>query len=458
MKFLFAITHLNFWYPLECVALELCSQNQQVRLLLDKRRHGKWADRYSFDPNKKPYSVGWMRPRIDLYSPLLKTTRTYLNYAAYLGIRQPTSPLLTERARKSTPKLTRLFTRFGKVRNWLHSNHGWETLHNIEVVIPPSRLILSEIARYNPDILIASSAVLGYARETDYLKAASRLGIRTAVVIPSWDNLTTKGTLHAIPDWLFVWNERQVDEAVQLHNVPRERIFCTGAPKYDPWFNLEPALDREDFCQALGIDSARSFLLYVCSSLFISGDETIFVDELSTRLRQNLKLSDLILLIRPHPQNLEYWQRYQKKNDNVFMWPKDLLNLEPSAMMQDYYHSIYYSSGVVGINTSAFIESAIVDRPCIAILSDRYNYTQMGLPHFHHLADAGFLELPRDLDEATTKIAGILDGIDSKAKKRRRFVKDFLRPQGLAKPASEVMHNAIKNVASGLPPGNCLRM
>jgi hypothetical protein len=194
--------------------------------------------------------------------------------------------------------------------------------------------------------------------------------------------------------------------------------------------------------------------LYICSSAFIAGDETSFVDELAACLAQHPKLKDLLLLVRPHPQNLSHWENYQAKNANTIIWPKNLQILESSVMAQDFYHSIYYSKGVVGINTSAFIEAAIVDRPCIAVATDRFQYTQMGIPHFHHLIDADFLEVPSNLEETTNTVARIIDGRDIKVEKRLTFVQDFLRPHGLEKPASEVLFNAIKNVASGKNPGD----
>jgi hypothetical protein len=40
----------------------------------------------------------------------------------------------------------------------------------------------------------------------------------------SWDNLSTKGTLHVAPDLMFVWNERQRREAAELHDYPPERV------------------------------------------------------------------------------------------------------------------------------------------------------------------------------------------------------------------------------------------
>jgi hypothetical protein len=123
-----------------------------------------------------------------------------------------------------------------------------------------------------------------------------------------------------------------------------------------------------------------------------------------------------------------------------------------SEIRQDFFHSIYYSLGVIGINTSAFIEAAIVDKPCVAIASDQFELTQLSIPHFKHLLDAGFLELPHDFEEAASTIARIVKGEDHKKNKRREFIHFFIRPHGLDRPAAEVIAMAILNVASGKPP------
>ncbi len=46
-------------------------------------------------------------------------------------------------------------------------------------------------------------------------------GIRTALMVHSWDNLTNKGLIHEAPDLVIVWNEAQAREAIELHGVPR---------------------------------------------------------------------------------------------------------------------------------------------------------------------------------------------------------------------------------------------
>lgn len=449
MKILFVFTHFNFWSPLDPVAREYLIKGYEVRTLIDRARNVNFENRYPFGPGKQPYPMGWSLSRGDVWQIVLNPLRELISYISYLKLRKSTSPLLTERWSAYVPFFLKPLTRTQKGRAWLSRDAFWDFLRRFESRAPTSKRIKRQLMDFSPDLVVAASAILPFSKETDYLKAAQELGIPTVVIVPSWDNLTTKGMLHASPDHLFVWNRNQVSEAEELHNVPAEKIYCTGAPKFDPWFDIQPTLDRRSFCNQVGIDPEKPYLLYLCSSEFISGDETIYIRELADRIRAESQLNDLTLVVRPHPQNLRPWKMHQQKASNFVVWPLDQKSLAPADMIQDYYHSLYYSIGVAGINTSAFIEAAIVDKPCIAITPPQFNHTQMGIPHFRHLLDADFLELAREKDEFVNVVGRLLQGEDRKKTQRRQFVSDFVRPQGIDTPALQVMAEAIENIAMG---------
>lgn len=454
MKFLFAITHLNFWSPLDPVARMFFEKGHLVRVLINKSANRKFEGRYVLEKKSVPYKMDWMTPRRDVFGYLQRSTREIISYIAYLKLRQPTSQLLIDRWAGYMPLPLQLLSRNRKLRNWMSGDIVWERLWRLEPRVPPSDRLLHEIQAFRPDVLVAASAIMPFSQELEYLKAANILRIPTIVVVPSWDNLTTKGTLQIIPNWLFVWNKSQVPEAIKLHFVPEEHIFCTGAPRYDLWFDRKPTIKRRPFCNQIGIDPNKPYILYICSSEFIAEDEPVFINQLADCVAKNPLLKDFTILVRPHPQNLKPWERYQNTKENISLWPNSLFSMNPSNTVNEFFHAIFYSIGVVGINTSAFIEAAIVDRPCIAIASNQFELTQLGIPHFHHLLDADFLELPRNFEETAHVIADILKGKDQKMGKRLEFVNNFIRPNGLDISATKVMARAIENVARGRHPGN----
>lgn len=450
-KILFVMTHFNFWAPIEPVAREYVEKGFEVRLLVDRKRNRKFENRYSFDV-RSPYAIGYARSRSDGLQFVLYPIRELISFIAYLKFRQPTSPVLVKRWMSYIPFIFRLLAKTERGTNWLKGDALWHFLRKWEETFPTDWRIKNQLREWQPDVVVAASAILPYAKETDYLKAAKRLGIPTILIIPSWDNLTTKGTLHVVPDWVFVWNRGQVGELAELHFVPESRAFCTGAPKFDPWFEMTPTVERDVFFSQAGLDQNRPYVLYVCSSEFIAGDETDFINQIAVAIKKHPILKDLSILVRPHPQNMAPWRRPNLLEDNVVVWSGDLEKLNATDTIIDFYHSLFYSAGVIGVNTSAFIEAAIVDKPCITISLGRYTYTQIGIPHFHHLVDAGFLETPQTVDELMPILAGILQGEDRKKEMRHRFVEDFVRPQGISVPALKVLARAIENVANGERP------
>ena len=106
-------------------------------------------------------------------------------------------------------------------------------------------------------VLITPLVDLGSPQLDHYLSARA-LGLRTVLCVGSWDHLSSKSVLRAVPDLVTVWNETQKQEAIELHAVPAERIVVTGAQCYDQWFGRRPSRSREEFCEQRGPRSGEA--------------------------------------------------------------------------------------------------------------------------------------------------------------------------------------------------------
>ncbi|MCG6908378.1 MAG: hypothetical protein LJE63_17370 [Desulfobacteraceae bacterium] len=450
MKILFVLHHAGAFRSFDAVIRHLCAAGHQVTVLYGSKKELSGIDRglkvCAEDLNG--LKVGRLLLRKSFVR--LANVRELINCIGYLNPRHP-NPQLAKRYGFTVIapvwNLTRKVMKNACGRRLLGSDFLQKSLKKVERFIPPDRGILNWLRLHAPNIVVASPFIFSVSEELEYVKAAKYLKIPTLVAVLSWDNLTTKGTFHIMPDMTLVWNEALAEEAVRLHDVPRTKIVSTGALPFDFWFEMRPSMDRASFCSHIGVDPDRPILLYLCSSPYIGRDEVPFVLEFARILCGQPKTRPVQLLVRPHPLNAGIWDEVAA--ENITIWPKKGEFVDVPQAKQDYYNTIYHVVAAIGLNTSAFLETAIVDRPCITIMTERYANKQTGLAHFQHLRDADFLEVARGFSEAAEIVANIIKGEDAKAGQRGRFVNNFIRPRGLDKPAFELTAKAIQATARG---------
>jgi hypothetical protein len=323
-------------------------------------------------------------------------------------------------------------------------------------VYPPIRDLLRAEA---PDVLLVSPLVNAASEQVDWVKGARALGVRSAVGVASWDNLTNKGLLRIRPDRVLVWNDAQRHEARTYHDIPDDRIAVTGAQLFDRWFEGRASTDRAAFCRRVGLPDAGPFVLFTGSSGFISESsaEVAFVRRWLQALRASTQATvrDVNVLVRPHPYNCHAWETDPLRDvSGVAVYPRRGYSPIDAGTRTDFFDSLFHAAAVVGINTSAMIEAAIVGRPVCSILAPEFAATQEGTIHFRHLLPehGGFLRLAATLDEHVGQLAGRLEDPAGSFEETQRFVRSFVRPHGLDRPATPVFVDALEDLAAQPAP------
>jgi hypothetical protein len=296
------------------------------------------------------------------------------------------------------------------------------------------RRIRRELERRRPNALIVTPMVHFRSRQREWVRAAAELGIGSMFCVHSWDNLTNRGLMHAHPDRVTLWNEVQRGQAIALHGASADSVRVTGAWPYDHWFNWTASRSRAQFCRQLGLPDGRAILLYTCSSRFIAGRERSAVMRCIRALRSSgdRRLATASLIIRPHPLNGEEWGEPSLANlPGVAVFPPGGADPVDDESRADYFDSIVHADAVVGINTSALIESAILDRPAFAFPGPEFHFSQKELPHFRHLAEAGgMLHVSASMVEHLAQLGRTLADGSADSGPRRLFVERFIRPLG----------------------------
>ena len=403
------------------------------------------------------YGAGPRRSKRDPMMRLEQALGLAADYLRYFEPEYADAPKLRERYEARVTPLVRRATR----APLLGTRRGLRLLRRALLWATRSLPIRPEVEAFlrerAPDVVLLTPLVRLGSPQGGYIRAAKALGLRTGLLVHSWDNLTNKGLIRDMPDFVAVWNELQRDEAVELHGAPRERVLVTGAPTYDQWFDWRPSRDRDAFCAETRLPPDRPYLLYLCSSSFIAPHEAGYVERWVRGLREaaDPRLREVGVLVRPHWKNVEDWLEVDFSGlGDVVVWPRLGANPLDLRSRSDFFDSMHHSAAIVGVNTSALIESAIVGRAVHTYLAPEFRDTQEGVPHFQHLArsDGGVLRVAATPQEHLEQLSEALAGDDRHAEVRRRFIGSFVRPLGLDTPATPALVDAVERAALAPAP------
>lgn len=382
--------------------------------------------------------------RRDEWGRYVETLRGARDYLRYLDPRYAEATRLVRRAYEIAPTE---FVLFCERHRWVQ--RYWRMVSGAlalcEDLIPVDPGFEAFLRAEEPALILVTPLVTFESYQTDYVKAAHRLGIPIAFLPFSWDNLTNKGLMRVHPDRVLVWNDTQKQEAIELHGARPDTVVVTGAARFDDFFARTVATSRGEFFAAFGLDPSRPLLLYLGSSQLTGPNEM----ELVRRWAESLRSSDdpvlrvCGILVRPHPALKASWTSVDLS---------DLGNAGVSLHVtrkadQDLFDSLYHAHAAVGLNTSAMLEAAIVGRPVYTLVIPGFDEGQVGTMHFRYLVEAygGLATVARSFQEHHRQVAAALT--DPPAPHRRRFVEGFLRPHGVERPVSPMLAAEIERAA-----------
>ena len=465
MKVLIVAQHINFFRNLDNVLRELGRRGHSVVFLhgtrLDSEKIARKSKERTFlgrglqvaESEIPGVTTGYRPEPPEAWQGLLRNGRHVMNRASYYRKAHPAPERTVEGIEREMPPDLRKKVLSGPWRAVLRRPAALSVWRWIEEAVTPSPTLVSLIEEIAPDVVLVAPMIWPKRPvEADYVHAAKSLGIPTVGYVNSWDNLTSKGTVHVLPDVFAVWNEALAEEALSLHDVPPARIRITGAPHLDALFDMRPNAGREAVLRNMGCPPHRPYLLYLCSSRTLVESELGTVTAMADALAARIPDTAPTLVVRPHPTNAQAWDGYE--HPGVVLYPKGGDQADSPDSWQDYFNQLTLASCVFGLNTTAFLEAVVADRPCLTIVSDEFWASQGRTGHFRHLLKGDFLEVSRDMAEVADRVGRILSGADEKAAGRRSFVEWFIRPEGRARPASPVVCDVLETLAipgAGVP-------
>jgi hypothetical protein len=314
-----------------------------------------------------------------------------------------------------------------------------------------------------PDLLIVSPLIWFASKQTEFVKTARHLGIPSVLCVASWDNLSTKGTIRFVPDHLIVWNQTQVHEAVEFHGVPRSQLVATGAQTFDQWFGRKPSVGRSEFLRELGIAPNKKLAVYLCSSESIGGAEHNFIEMWVRAIRasDDPLVNGLGILIRPHPKNRNQWEGKVIAADAP-VWPLDDSGFYGVSGANSLFNTLFHADLIVGLNTTAMIEAAILNKPVLTPRIVDQPQVRQGtneMYHFRYISSetGGFVRVAETMQEHLRQLKHALLHPEAYRKGAEDFVEHFVRPCGRTKPATLILADTLESLASSGPELPSLR-
>ena len=449
MRILFLGRHFTYFRNFESVLRELAARGHHLHLAVEQDESLGGTKLVNGLVEEFPNVTAGVLPERpeDDWTWTATRLRLGLDYLRYQHPVFDRAYKLRERSRGRTPGA------FVKLGDTVHAAGGWArrgaeaVLRRMERAIPETPAIRAFIEAQKPDVMLLTPLIDLGSSQIEYLRAARALGIPTALCVWSWDHLSSKALIRECPDRVFVWNETQKREAIDLHRVPAGRVVVTGAQCFDHWFDRLPSRTREQFCGQLGLDAGTPLVLWVCSALIHgSPAEAPLVIDWIRRLRASSDpaLRDVGVLVRPHPSRTSEWDAIDTRALKAVVWGSNPIDEQARA---DYFDSIFHSAAVVGINTSAFIEAGIVGRPVFTIVMPEYEDNQHGTVHFDYLLNAGggLLSVANGMD---AHLAQLSTALSTPQPGVRPFVREFVRPLGLDRAATPVFVEAVESMKS----------
>ena len=453
MRILFVARHFTYFRNYDSALRALARAGHQLHLAVEKDDvlGGRLAVN-ALAQEHRSITLGDVPARHETdRADVVRRIRHGIDYLRYLDPFYDGTPLLRARARNRTPLgLVRLAEATGSRawRRWLA-----RVLDRVDRAVPPPAVIIDYLREQRPDVLLITPLVDLGSQQIDFLRAARQLGIPAALAVWSWDHLSSKAYIREHPQRVFVWNDTQRREAVTLHGIDPGRVVVTGAQCFDHWFDRRPSRDRATFCASLGLPADRPLVLYVCSG-FIHGSppEPPFVREWLVRVRASTDplVASAAVLVRPHPAKTAHWEGIDLAGlGPVALWGGNPIDERTRA---DYFDSLYHSAAVVGVNTSAFIEAAIVGREVLAVLPPQFHDNHEGTAHFRYLLEVGggVLRVARDLDAHLAQLPTAVARPAAAGHLHRGFLEAFVRPRGLEVPATPAFVDAVEQLR-GVP-------
>lgn len=249
-------------------------------------------------------------------------------------------------------------------RRWARAFIRW-----LDRLMAPREPFAALIREYRPDLVFATD--VGHEADIRLIHASRVARVPVLGMVRSWDNLTSKGVIRAVPDILCVNNEIVRREAAELHGILESRIRVVGIPHYDRY--PKPAHPREEFCRSIGLDPAKRFILYAPTGdryLAKNRVDQDAIQSIASAMPQDYQLlvrmppSDSTKLDAAMPANVVVHRPGVQLSPQSGVFKTNELTREDDDLLRD---TLFYCELVVAGPSTIVVDAAVFDKPIILV-------------------------------------------------------------------------------------------
>jgi hypothetical protein len=295
---------------------------------------------------------------------------------------------------------------------------------------------------------IAPDLVAGFSpeglREMLLMEAANDVGLPTAVMIRSRDNLAAKIQHLPDADRYFVWADATRDFLLSMYpEIDPAKVEVTGSPQFDHHLDPSYSLKREEFFELVGLDPGRPLIVYTMMTPGLYGHEAEIAQHLADAAHDGRFVGGAQLLVRGHPRmfgsdvkllHREYQEaRAYPSSRAVPYRSKDHEAEVVRLIIEDepvHLSTLAYQDVQVNVCGTMTIDSAIFDKPVVNIYYDVARGIESGasVRRFYARSDVkqmmgyGASRLARDPEHCIRLINRYLEepGLDADGRRRAR--------------------------------------
>jgi hypothetical protein len=301
--------------------------------------------------------------------------------------------------------------------------------------LPKSKLFLEKVNEYKPQIVLTATPGFNHF-DAEAIIMSKKIGLKTAAINFSWDNLHNGGMHFRRPDYLIVWNKRIQNTAIKEYGYKEENVFVSGIMRFDLYFKNSPSLSREEFLIEKGLDPKEKTILITTVTKGNYPDENILLGEMIKAREKAVFPGCPNILVRMHPKEEFYkFKTFLDTNTKNLRveFPGKILSEELGTKIEIHEEdlenlkcTLKYCDVVVNYVSTMTLEAFVFDKSVVNINYPEKYQRGYTFRHYKPIVDTNAVFLPDNFEKLIKDINTCLNNPSIKREERKEVFNDFI--------------------------------